>query len=538
MPSPEHETYRNHLRDWIRRHGHQPAVAAALRRHAEAALVLWELDLSAARPLLQQGYADNPRGAKRWDPVIILRCMLLALLVRQPSLNQWVRDLRACRVLQLFAGVLMDPHKRPGPGVGTLYDFFHRLHDGPSRRPCPHGMRPSEAERRRGRTPRMPHPAKQRSKAQRRRSRRRGHDVANQAMGGRATEKLVQTLKGSQTLPSPNDLLGRLGRILLEVGVKESGMRGLLGDLKQLVVCGDGSALPSGGNRHGKRTCTCPRGAHCACPRIHSDPDANIGYDSHRDLFFFGHHLYELVVSVKGHDVPIALRLDPASTSDFIAGPKTLEQLRKLLRDQSQMTLAAVILDAGHDGKAVYRFALHHDITPVIPLATPAPAYHPKRPTVQLSRRGVPLCRAGLELIRRGTNRTGGQIFGCAVKAKKQSRCPQAPEGASGFCCAPLSQLGHTVVVKTSDDERLFPPIPRNHPQHRTLMKLRSGCERSFSVKKARFKLVAARHRRASFWLIRSYLIAVLQHAMAWVADTDAHALLNHLTGGAQSEAA
>lgn len=544
MPSPDHEAYRKHVLQWSRKHGHEPGIAEALERYKEAALVLWHLDLSPARPFLRQGYANTPRGGAPWDPIIVLRCMLLALLVGQPSLNEWVKDLRACRVLRLLSGVLMDPQpkrRQRGPTVGTLYDFFHRLHDGPSRRPCPHGVQPSEAERRRARTPKARKQRKQETKAERRRRKRRRQKdpvTAENAIDAGVTAKLVETLKECQTLPNANDMLMRLSQILLEVGVKESAGRGLLGDPQALWVCGDGSALPTGANRHGKRTCECPKETPCDCPRIYSDPDANIGYDSHRDLYFFGHHLYEFVVSMKGHDLPVALRLDPASTSDFIAAPMSLEHLRKLLRDHSAMKLQATILDAGHDGKPIYQFIIHHDMTPVIPLKTPAPAHHPKRPEIHLSRRGVPLCPAGVEMHCRGTNGKGGQVFGCPVKAGKLDQCPQAPEGASCFSCRPLQKLGHTVVLKTSDDERLFPPIPRNHPQYRTLMNLRSGCERSFSVKKERFKLLAARHRRASFWLIRAHLIALLQHGLAWVANKDAQGLVDHLLGRSESRVA
>jgi len=544
MPSPQHEAYRRHVLEWSREHSHEPGVAAALERHAEAVLVLWELDLAPARPFLRQGYADNSRGSDPWDPIIVLRCLLLALLVGQTSLNQWVQDLRACRVLRLLAGVLMErkpKRRRRGPGVGTFYDFLHRLHDGPSRRPCPHGTRPSEAERQRARAPKARKQTKHQTKDERRRRKKRRPKnpvTADSAIDEGVTARLVQALKQSQTLPNPNDVLGRLSQILLEVAVKESARRGLLGDLQQLLVCGDGSALPTGANRHGKRTCDCPKKSRCDCPRIYSDPDANVGYDCHRDLFFFGHHMYEIVVSVQGHDLPLALRLDPASTSDFVAAPKTLEHLRKLLRDQSDMKLGAAIFDAGHDGKPLYKFVMRHDMTPVIPLSVPAPAHHPTRAEIQLSRRGVPLCPAGVELVRRGTNRKGGQIFACPVKARQLGRCPQAPEDSVGYSCAPLSQLGHTVVVKTTDDERLFPPIPRNHPRYRELMNLRSGCERSFSVKKKRFKLLAARHRRASFWLFRLHLMALLQHGLAWVAKKDAQGLVDHLLGRTHSRAA
>jgi hypothetical protein len=498
-------------------------------------MVLWHLDLEPARPLLMQGYAENPRGGNPWDPIILFRCLLLSILVGQPSINFWVEELKASRVLQVLSGFLLDPKKRRA-GVGTLYDWCHRLHDGPSRRPCPHGQRPSDAQRRRSRTPRrrLRRP-KEETKAERRRRKKRrdkDHAKASMAINQRVTEKLVSQLKESQTLPNPTDLLDRLSRILVEVGVKESAQRGLLGDLEGLLAGGDGAALPTGANRDGQRICDCPKLQRCDCPRRYSDPDANIGYDSHRERFFFGHHIYEFVASTKGgHDLPLHLRLDPASTSDFVASLKGIEHLRKLLRDHTDMKLAAVILDAGHDGKEVYNFILHHDMTPIIPLKTPAPAHHPRRSNIQLSRRGVPLCPAGVEMIRKGTSGKNGQVFACPVKANKLDRCPQAPEGATCFSCRPLLQLGHTVVIQTTDDPRLFPPIPRNHPQYRKLMNLRSGCERSFSVKKERFKLLQARHRRASLWLIRAHLMALLQHGLAWVAKEDVQSLVDNLLG-------
>jgi hypothetical protein len=80
--------------------------------------------------------------------------------------------------------------------------------------------------------------------------------------------------------------------------------------------------------------------------------------------------------------------------------------------------------------------------------------------------------------------------------------------------------------------------VPRNSARHAELYALRSGCERSFSVKKERFRLEDARHRRWSFWIIRLYLIAVLQHARAWVVDQDPMALVDHLLGRTPQQAA
>ncbi|MFH1130652.1 MAG: transposase [Pseudomonadota bacterium] len=102
-----------------------------------------------------------------------------------------------------------------------------------------------------------------------------------------------------------------------------------------------------------------------------------MGWDSHREQFFYGYHLYEIVASNKKHDLPLALRLDPGSTSDFVALAKTLEHLRKTLRDNDLATLTAAMSDAGHDGEEIYRFLLHHNILPIIALKTAAPAFHP-----------------------------------------------------------------------------------------------------------------------------------------------------------------
>ena len=531
MPRHEHEVYRRHVLEWSRANSWDPDVVAALERYGEAALILWHLDLSAAQPILLQGYAENSRGIKPRDPIVTLRGLLLSLLVGQPSLNKWVADLKASRVLRVLCG--LDP--KDAPGVGTLYDFMHRLHNGSSQRPCPHGERPSDTERRRSQSPKKRKRGKKRTKAERRtRKKRRQKNpiTADTAIDDSVTGKVVETLVSSQTLPNANDLLMRLGQLLLEVGVKESAKRGLLGDTSELLVCGDGSSLPTGANRHGKRLCQCKDLKKCECPRLYSDPDADIGYDSHRDIYFFGHHLYEFVVASKGgHDLPLALRVDPASTSDFVASLKGLEHLRKLLRDHSDFKIGALILDAGHDGKNVYKFIIHHDISPVIPLKTSAPAEHPQKKGVRLSRRGVPLCPAGAEMIYLGTSRKKNQVFGCPVKAKKLARCPHAPESRPNFSCQPLQKVGPTVTIKTELNPRLCPPVPRNQLLYRKLMNLRSGCERSFSVKKERFKLVQARHRRRSFWMIRSLLIAMLQHASAWVAKEDAKGFVDHLLG-------
>jgi hypothetical protein len=520
---------------WVQLHGRDPGVAEELAVYGKAAVVLYHLDLELARPLLMQGYADNPRGGNPRDPVLVFRSLLLSILLGVPGINEWVDKLKGSRVLRMLTGI--SDVRDTGPGVGTHYDWMHRLNDGPIRRPCRHDKRPSDDERQRSRTPKPPKPStKPRGKESRSQRKRRERERAKKSG---VTERLVSALKGSQMMPNPNDLALRLALILLEVGAKPSARRGLLGDVQKLTLGGDASAVHTGGSRHGKRTCRCPKQSRCDCDRVYSDPDADVGYDSHRDLYYYGHKVTEFVVSTKGgHDLPLALRMDPASTSEFVTALTGFESLRKLLRDHSEWQLEAMTYDAGLDGLEVYRFLLHHDVTPFIPLSRKAPAVHPNHSAVSLSDRGVPLCPAGKEMKLIGRSGKNNQVFGCPAKASKTVRCPHATDQRPDYRCQPLTRTGPTVTINSNKNPRLCPPVPRNHPRHNQQMNLRSGCERSFSVKKGPFKLQQARHRRRSFWLIRAHLMAVLQHALAWVADEDATGFVDRLLGRSSDRAA
>ena len=239
MPSPGHESYRRTVLEWFRAHALERDVIADLERFKDAALVLWHLDLDPASPSLRSCYAQNPRGGDPWEALVVLRCLLLGALVGEPRINRWVPILKASRVLRVLCG--LPPEGAECAGVGTLYDFLHRLHDGPIRQACEHQARPSEAERRRARTARVPQPkpgksdkpeTKRTKKSQRSRRSRRQDPVQAEAKELGATEKLLAELKATRDNPNPNDLLERLSALLLEVGAMESARRGLLGKLR------------------------------------------------------------------------------------------------------------------------------------------------------------------------------------------------------------------------------------------------------------------------------------------------------------------
>jgi len=544
MPSLGHQQYQDTIREWIESCGEQPGVAETLCFYRDTLLVLWRLDLEPARPVLERCWAENPRGGSPWDPVMKLRALLLAILIGQPSLNKWADDLAGNRILRVLAGIEMDRDRmlrdgrKPGqiplrPGVGTFYDFLHHLHDGPTRRTCEHVERPSETERRRARTPRrLARKADRPKKAARRRGRPRKGEEPPREETLSATQRLVEELERVSDLANPTDLLQRLSVLLIEVAVRESGDRGLLGDVNALVLGGDGSMLRTGASPQGKRVCGHPFDERCSCPRLYSDPDAQWGWNAHRKLWFFGHHFYEISASGEGHDLPLAIGLEPGNGSDFTASLRVYDRFIKNLTDRTDgWRIATYIADAGHDAEPIYRYLIDRGATPVIPLKADAPATHPRRPDLRLSKRGVPLCEAGVEMASWGSAGKDRSVFICPVRAGRRKRCPLAPEGQDDWRCRPDLRWGPTVSVRVSHNPRLCPPIPRNTDRYQVCYNLRSGTERSNSVKKEVFRLEAARHRRASFWLVRLHLIAILQHARTWVANEDARVLVDELLG-------
>lgn len=516
MFSQAHLTYQHNLRHFLKTFDHLPDIHQQLELYADAACVLWELDLEPARHLLEACYADKPRGSEPWDPILMLRADLLSLLVGCPSYNSWIPRLRSSSVLRALAG-FVDPSPSESaktPGIGTCYDFCARLFDGPTRDLGEHGVPPSERERRQSR-------ALQTAKTRSSKKNQRSRNVA---------KKLLLRLREVRSLANPEDLLHRLLDLLWAVACRRSRELGLLGDPSALIVGGDSSILPTAASGNGVRVCECGPYERCDCSRRYRDPTAEWGYDPTRNTYFFGYRFWEASVSTEGHDLPLLVRLSPANTSDHLAAMHSLESLAKYFRErQPDSRIRAVILDAGHDSVAVHEHLRDWGCRAVIPLAQPAPALHPRRPELSLSARGVPLCQAGVEMAPNGTAGAGKSMFICPVKAGKIAQCPLAPTEDPDWLCQPETKWGPTVKLNANDNPRLFPEVARNSPSYKRLYALRSGTERSNAMKKGRFRLHRCRHVRASLWQIRLTFIAILQHAKAWVSGRDAKAWVREL---------
>ncbi len=56
----------------------------------------------------------------------------------------------------------------------------------------------------------------------------------------------------------------------------------------------------------------------CECDRYYSQPDCDIGWDSHRGCFYHGYDLYLLTASDSVNDLPLFPLLNPASRHDSL----------------------------------------------------------------------------------------------------------------------------------------------------------------------------------------------------------------------------
>lgn len=477
--------------------------------------MLWELDLHAAEAVLRRCYAVHSRGGKPWPPVVMVRALLLSALIGVLAINPFAAKLRQSALLRALVGIT-DAHllhrTTTSPAVGAFYDFFHRLHDGPLRFNSDVDELPSCTERRAADSPRISQKAEKEM-------------AANTAQA--VSTALLNELTAQREQPRPADLLSRLHTILMAVVLHRSAQAGLLGELTALFTAGDGCVLPTAASGRGQRSCDCTA-RRCDCPRTYADPDARWGWDSYREQYFFGHHFYEIVVPAPAHDLPLFIDIHPGNTTDYTASLLAYESLSKAFREAGEgWRMAEAVLDAGHDALAVHHGLRDWGIRPVIPLKSTAPAHHPQRPEVRLSARGIPLCEAGVEMASRGSAAFQRPLFVCPVKAGKLAHCPSAPEDTPDWRCQPQSKYGPTRTVSTLENPRLFPEISRNSAAYAAADGRRSGCERSNSVKKVAFKLERCGHRRQSFWLIRLYTMAILQHARAWIASYDLQAFLH-----------
>ena len=184
------------------------------------------------------------------------------------------------------------------------------------------------------------------------------------------------------------------------------------------------------------------------------------------------------------------------------------------------------IYDAGHDALGIYEYLLDAEIDPIIALNSRTKEHHnPTGTAKQVNEEGIPLCPAAKPMRRVSHNpKRHRTYYNCPVKRPthhngKYMMVTYAKECPLETLCQPSTKMGPVVYVNTADDPRLYPKISRKSKQFKKLMNLRSGCERSNSIKKVTYKLGRRVCRNATHYLVRLYLISIVEHACVWLSD-------------------
>ena len=504
----------NNLIKWLKRRSRR-----LLHEWFQATLVLMGLNLESARPILESLYSSDPRGCPPYDPVPMLRALLLMTLLRYESIPKWVKAMKAKPRLARIAG--FEPHNVPA--VGTFYLFIDRLEDGPYQKPSEyqamHQIRPSKLRK-----------GKHLRNLTSEKEQREKDKQADMAEYDSITQKLGDDLKAREDQPRPDDITRRLEDILISCAVIPSAERGLLGNTEAITVSGDGSALVTGANTNGKPACECRDNGiyNCNCARYYSDTTADWGYDAYRECYYFGHTYYQHVVSTNGHDLPLHVSISRASETDFTLSMKSMDSLRKALKEHGlNWKIQNAVYDSGHDATGIYEYLMEDGITPIIALNPRSGTYpSPTGTAHKVNENGVPICPGGKLMRRMGLDPNRHRIYyGCPVKRSTHRKdqghiyINHIDECPNGVLCQPDTKHGPVVYTKTTDDPRLYPPVPRASPRHKKLMNLRSGCERSNSMKKEVYGLGDRPCRSDTHFLVRLYLVSIIEHAKAWLAE-------------------
>ncbi|MHC4537459.1 MAG: transposase [Planctomycetota bacterium] len=513
MRTLNHQQYVSILRDnlsrWIKRKSRRIKTDLV-----EAAFILMGLNLDAASDILQPLYSENPRGRKPYDPICMLRALLLMVLLRYKSLPEFAQDLKAQPRLAKIAGFFDGDI----PVAGTFYLFIDRLEDGKYHKPCQHLVKQSKLRK-----------GKHLRNLTTEKEQRQKEKQMDLAVYDSVTQKLKDELLAKEYQKRPDDLQQRLEDILMRCAIIPSVEKGFIKNTPAITICGDGSAIETSASRHGKPSCNCREQEiyNCDHPRFYSDPTATFGYDSYRDCYYFGHTFYQHVVKTDSHDLPLHLTISDAAETDFTLSMKSLDRLKKALAENRlSWHIENVIYDAGHDATGIYEYLRQHQIKPVIALNQRGGTYpQPTGTAEKVHTNGTPICAAGKLMRRHYYDKNKHRIYyNCPVKRpthqdKKHCWVAYVDECPNKVLCQPDTKMGPVVYVRTEDDPRLYPKIRRDTDKFKTLFKQRSSCERSNSQKKETYRLKERPCRNSVHFLVRLYLISIIEHAKAWYHD-------------------
>ena len=416
------------------------------------------LDLSAIDRIMQDKYSSLGRPPRL--PSAMWRSMMVMAELKVTRFTTWVEMMRTTPVYAIISG--FDPANVPG--FATFYDFMHRLwnFDKPNLSP---EIKP------------LPTKSVQKPKGK-----------------GKKAESIESETTG--------ELMARLSGTCFALD------REAYGTLFEIFrTCALNVSINKAAARHRyHRVCSCKdKGiANCTCDRRFAQPDTDIGWDSSRNCFFTGYHLYLLTDSRR--DLPLFPILNRASLHDSHG---FCENFFRFKAFAPELLPSSLLLDSAHDNMATYDLCHRLGIRPFIDLN---PGNTRKKPLdhygFTLDSDGVPICKEGHRMKSNGCDLT---------RERAKFRCPKM-WGCLCLCDKKCSdaRFGRTISLPLSTNRRLYNNPARGSELWKTMYNKRTAAERCNKRIKIDYLLEQGHHRKTVFWYVRVYVIMMLQHLASW----------------------
>ena len=314
------------------------------------------------------------------------RSYLLALKLKVTSITLWCRMLRDTPLYAILSGFSFGDT----PGVGTFYDFFSRLWQDGSNNHSPKDrfpkLKPPKGKKKGDKTP---------------------------CDSSSVASKLLSLLELWKL--KPENPFWLIFKLYSQQFLGKSIERGLL-DPAHLSLASDGTPVRTAAQHRKKRLCNCLEEGclSCNCRHHYSRPDRNWGWDSHRECYFFGYHLYMYVASDSHSDLPVFPLLERASRHDMLSFLHSFFTMEAYL---PEFHIEKLLLDSAHDAYPVYEYCKREDIFPFIGLNPRHTGHFIYKEDFTIDDDGVPVCRMGLRMHK--------DVYETTMRRAKY-RCPKA----------------------------------------------------------------------------------------------------------------
>ncbi len=188
---------------------------------------------------------------------------------------------------------------------------------------------------------------------------------------------------------------------------------------------------------------------------VYSQPDCNIGWDSHRERWYFSYDLYMLTASDSENDLPAFPFLSPASRHDSIGFLYNWYSMKQFLPETNT---DKPLPDSAHDAMAYYEYCRDNIMTPFIDLSGKGGRPSIYKDDFTINNDGGPVCREGHTMRRNSTE---------SIKGRPKFKCPKISfTGRNPHCTCenPCSDAKYSrpVHLVMADNPRLFNDPPRS----------------------------------------------------------------------------